>query len=504
MKCERCGYENFAESHYCKKCWAELNKSGAEGSDYELSRYRSRSNYQPGYQVKKDVYDGNNRYLKGLYNSDTDNNSNTHRRYSDNNTTRYNNITYLNRQYSSSGNTQYGNNSAYGSGGYSITDNSQYDNNAYGSGDYLTTDNSQYDNNAYGSGDYLSTDNSQYDNNAYSSSDYSATDNSQYDNNAYGSSDYSATDNSQDNNNAYGSSDYSATDNSAYTDSQYSSPESEQYDGGLPFSIYNGYHNSQYNSNTFHGSMTDVYNTQSSVYNSESAYNKYKKTPYYTDETREQANRRIKNIISFAGIIPVVIYLLFYVMLETDVSYRKPDVIDNDTVIQATQPTIPVAELGNSLETIKTTEGNSSFKAMYHPPEGYSFADSIVESHASYECDIYDKTVSLTTMFVNDDVQKEVDYYKKLAEREGTTVAMGTFDADAGKVTEILVATQGKGINYQVYIEAEVGCTVYISMTNVPLVYQEDAEKLMDLLIDDIEISPVALPVEEITDTPTE
>ncbi|MEE0061314.1 MAG: hypothetical protein UE295_10850, partial [Acutalibacteraceae bacterium] len=127
MKCERCGYENFSESHYCRKCWAELHKLDGEGGDSELSRYKNRGNYQPSYNCKKDLYDGNNRYIRGLYNLDTNNN-----------------YTGANSQYSSAQNVPYNNgvnnNQQSQTRQYPETASTQYDNNGYSEDNFSATD----------------------------------------------------------------------------------------------------------------------------------------------------------------------------------------------------------------------------------------------------------------------------------------------------------------------------------------------------------------------------
>ncbi len=360
MKCERCGAENDGENYFCRQCWAELEKSDDDESSFDISKYKKASSYQRTYSNSSNVYDGNNKYINGLYN--TDNNNYTSNNYADNN-----------RRYSAQNNTRYNN--------Y----NTQYNSN----GDYKYP-----------------------------------------------------------------------TEKSTYN---YYTEES------LPAYKTNVYRNSSNNSNNSNNTVC------------------------CTDEERQRIGRSVDMFIVLSMVVPVAILLIIGSLIAVEdvgvnLSGENSQTIE-DTV-QATQPTIPKAELGYSQHTITDFDGEN-IKATYHPPKGYDFVDYGMDSYAVFESDIYGKVVSLKTMFFSGDIQEEIDYYKSLEERNGTTVEIDVTDIELGETTLIKVATNGKGINYQIYAKADDEYYFYISMTNVPFEYSDEAEKLIEMLVNDTEISYV-------------
>ncbi len=382
MKCERCGYENYDESHYCKRCWAELASFDGEGLR-DRNRNRNRNNYPPTYNYRKNLYDGDNKYIKGLYDIDSNNN------YTD-----------ANRQYSSDDSTQYSSDVQHN---FNVNTNTNSQNAGY------------------------------------------------------------------------------EEPMSKITDSYYDEKR-------VPSYISQTYINNDRYGNSI---SANRYGTSSN-------------TVFYTDETRERANRSVNNFIMAMKIVPVVLFVvitLVFSLYRTSLDFYSGNPKEVEETVEATQPTIPEAKLGYSTYSIIDTD-TEGVEVLYHPPKGYDFIGSGSYSCAVFESDIYENTVSLTTMFFKDNIEEEIDYYESMGERDGTEVAVNVTDTEVGKIVEIKVANEGKGINYQIYMPVDKERYIYISMTNVPFDYEEDAKTILSLLVEDLEIS--YFPVEEKTEAPTE
>ncbi|MEE0060660.1 MAG: hypothetical protein UE295_07530, partial [Acutalibacteraceae bacterium] len=384
------------------------------------------------------------------------------------------------------------------------TASTQYDNNGYSEDNFSATDSTSYDNSTYNDRQYPETASTQYDNNGYSEDNFSATDNTSYDNSTYNDRQYPETASTQYNNNHYSTP-------ATLSYNKYNDKQDDNMKGDLPFSIYNGYNNSRYSTKAYQAAKAQRnynYTDSSTAYGEQSVYNKYKKTPYYTDETRERANRSINNFIMVVRLIPILVFAIIYLVVSLYdtgmIVDKKRSNIEASTAVQATQPVIPTAELSGSLNTIINEDGKP-FAVSYHPPEEYTFLDNGLDSYALFESNICGKTVSLTTIFFNGNFEEELDYYKKLGERSGTTVEINTYDKDLGNVTDIKISTNGKGISRQLFIEVEKECVVYVSMTNIPFEYADEAEKLIELLVEDMWVTyPEEVTTEEVTEAPTE
>ncbi len=336
----------------------------------------------------------------------------------------------------------------------------QYQNNSQHSQQLTKANEVNADNKRY-SYNNTSADNRQY------SYDNTSADNRQYgyDNTSADNRQYGYDNSSADNNQYWGDNTFTDSKQSSYDNTSADDKQSSSYD------------NASKDSKTF-----GFYSTPPTSQFDYDNYNAHRE-PSKFDTTRVKVLKVNNVLVKVISVVAILLLLLIEAVpiFFYDMSYFKPHTSATEPV---TEPEDYTAKLSYDTHIVSDSSG-AYLEAEFPIPEGYIYESSGSASLALFNRNVNGTEVTLTASFFKGKLQNEIDYYSSLNGQDGKTFNMNVTDTKLGEMTLITLTRADKTTVYQVYVKSKEEHYFHISLSNVPWEYRVEADKLIDLIIED-------------------
>lgn len=232
--------------------------------------------------------------------------------------------------------------------------------------------------------------------------------------------------------------------------------------------------------------------------------NKYGGQTDKVSKCQEQNNSYVfaSTLISVITIITIliisltVVFALWYKEQDSDSLGIKAFVYGNQKTqeIQVLEiPTIPhieiyTAKLSGEICTI-TDFSNNLITVEFPIPKGYD-QDYSNQSYVSFNREINnDVAVKLSAVVFSSDIQKEIDYFSELQNKNRLSFDLDIIDTDLGEMTVVTLSGGiGKTTAYHAYVRLDGEKYFHITLSNVTEEYKTEARKLIDLMVQNSEV----------------
>lgn len=287
----------------------------------------------------------------------------------------------------------------------------------------------------------------------------------------------------------------SYVDNNMYTKNLYSTEEKAEQDKTEAVDNYN--YQAEKADNILDKNAQSS-NVPEYIYNSEydfySRATNNRRTPLLEWESKDK-------ITMFAVVVLVGVLLWVSIAFGPLTSSKKSDEVEEygtqateNVIVESTQPTeftTYKAELSHNKYTITDFEGEK-VSVIFPVPEGYKYEDSGYKNNAVYKGVIDGGVVAtLSAVVYEGELEKEIDYYEGLLNEDDGPLDVKTKDTDLGEMTVVTMKNASGYTVYQVYVKLDKKTYFNISLSNIPETYEEEAQKLIDMIVDGTESDPI-------------
>lgn len=251
---------------------------------------------------------------------------------------------------------------------------------------------------------------------------------------------------------------------------------------------------------TYENQIPRTYTSDINKYSNDRYNNAEKVKEYENHNNPYMFTSTLISIITIIVVLIVVLtvaFSLWYKEQDSDSLGIKAFIYDTQN-IQATQeiptletPTISdveiyTAELSGETHTI-TDFSNNLMTVEFPIPTGYVCQNYNSENYALFEREFNNgAVVTLSAVIFSSDIQKEIDYFSELQEKDGLPFESEVIDTDLGEMTVITLSGRTGGTTiYHSYVKIGDEKYFHITLSNVPEEYKTETRKLIDLIIED-------------------